>query len=61
METFVMLLSGGLAVAWREPWDDASAAGAEPCPLRNRENMGCLLTSPPLPAAAVVFFDWSNF
>jgi hypothetical protein len=44
MATFVMLLSGGLPVASRDLWDDASATDAEPFPLRNRENMGRLLS-----------------
>src|SRR5713101_1243755 len=43
MATFVMPLSRELDGASRDPWDGAWATGAEPCPLRNRENM-----APPL-------------
>src|SRR5581483_988361 len=45
MVTFVIPLSGGLGVACREVWDDAGAAGAGACPLRNSENMGRLLSA----------------
>jgi len=52
METFVMPLSKGLAgdlggAAGRDLWGDASATDAEPFPLRNRENMGRLLSRGP--------------
>jgi len=55
MDTFVIPLSGDLGAAARAACDGAGAAGVAPCPLRNRENMGCLLIVAAIGPAAIVF------
>ena len=60
MDTFVIPLSGDLGAAARAACDGAGAAGVEPCPLRNRENMGRLLTVAAMEPGRDRLFVWSN-
>src|SRR5262245_33343600 len=54
MDTFVMPLSEDRGVAAPVACG-GGAAGAAPCPLRNRENMGCLLSLAAAAAAIACF------